>query len=271
MAGLPQQGLPQWRCRSCGLVPASALPNPRPAHMGSWPGQGPAACGGRSRSPGLLFGTGDGAATAGAAERPIKIVALGDSLTAGYQLPAERGVPGAARTGAQGQGARGRDRQCRRLRRYQLRRAGAARLVGAGRHRRGDPRARRQRHAARHRSQGHARGAGRDRPPPEGAPHRGAAVRHAGGAESWRRTMGARSTRSIRSLPPRTVWFSTRSSSTASFGDPKLKSGDGLHPTAPGVATIVARHSAQGGGLAGAGAGQAGVLTHHCHRRHAGA
>jgi acyl-CoA thioesterase-1 len=30
---------------------------------------------------------------AGAAERPIKIVALGDSLTAGYQLPADKAFP----------------------------------------------------------------------------------------------------------------------------------------------------------------------------------
>ena len=130
--------------------------NPRPAHMGT----GPAWSSGlrpRSRLPagGLLP-----AAAGGAAERPVKIVALGDSLTAG--LPAA-----------------GRARRSRRSSRRALKAKGlavevanagvsgdtasgglaAARLVGAGRHRRGDRRARRQRHAARRRSQGDARGA----------------------------------------------------------------------------------------------------------------
>ena len=148
---------------------------------------------------------------AGAAERPIKIVAFGDSLMAGYQLAAKRRFPGAARKGAQGQGPQRRGRQRRRVRRHRLGRACPARLVGAGRHRRGDRRARRQRHAARRRSQGHARGAGADRQPAEAARHRGDAVRHAGGAELRRglrkgvqrdlsgACLGARSSSSIRS------------------------------------------------------------------------
>ncbi len=83
------------------------------------------------------------------------------------------------------QGARGRNQQCRRLRRHRIRRPGAARLVGAGGHRRGHPRTRRQRHAARHQPGGHARGARRDPAPPDRAPHRGPVVRHARGAQSW--------------------------------------------------------------------------------------
>ena len=102
----------------------------------------------------------------------------------GFGLPVEDALPGKARARAQGEGDRGRDRQCRRLGRHRGGRARAARLVGAGRHRRRDPRTRRQRRAARHRSEGDARGARRDHPPAEGAPHRGAARRHAGAAQS---------------------------------------------------------------------------------------
>ncbi len=158
------------------------------------------------------------------------------------------GVSGQARAGAQGQGHRGRDRQCRRLRRH--RSGGLARLdwsVPDG-HRRGDPRARRQRHAARHRPEGHARRARRDRAPAEGAPHRGAARRHAGAAPISGRTMCRRSMRSIRSLPRRTTSCSIRSSWRASRPTPSSIMRDGMHPTAAGVDVIVDRHPAEGGG-----------------------
>ena len=197
------------------------VPESAPRSYGKLGRQGPAACGGACVA-GLALA--DARPPASAAERTIKVVALGDSLTAGYQLHGQRGVPGAARKGAQGQGARGRGRQRRRVRRHQLRRARPARLVGAGRHRCGDPRARRQRHAARHRSQDHARGAGRDRPPPEGAPHRGAVVRDAGRAESRAGLSCGRSTRSIRSSPRRTSCCSIRSSWTASWAIPSSTS-----------------------------------------------
>ena len=119
-----------------------------------------------------------------AAERTIKFVALGNLLTAGYQL-AGAGMLFRCNSNAalKAKGLCGRGRQRRRVRRHQLRRPGPARLVGAGRHRRGDPRARRQRHAARRRSQGHAGGACRNCAPPQGAQYRGAVVRDAGRAD----------------------------------------------------------------------------------------
>ena len=231
-------------------MPAPAL-DPRPAHMGSGP----------SRSSGLrlAFAVAGLVFTGLVARRtrpsgPIKIVALGDSLTAGYQLRGSAALPGAARTGAEGQGPRRRGRQRRRLRRHHLRRPGAARLVGAGGHRRGDPRTRRQRHAARRRSQGHARGAGGNRTPPEGAPHRGAAVRHAGRAEFGRGLWSARSMRSIRSLPRRTISCSIRFSWMASWPIPSSIRATACIRQAAGVATIVVRHLAQGRGADRAGA-----------------
>ena len=127
----------------------------------------------------LLWRAGRGARAAGQ-DRGVRRFADG-------RLPArdERRLPGAARTGAQGQRRQRAGRQCRRVRRHRVRRAFAARLVGAGRHRCRDGRAWRQRHAARHRSQGHASRAGADRQPAEAARYRGDAVRHAGGAELW--------------------------------------------------------------------------------------
>ena len=176
-----------------------------------------------------------------AADQPVKIVALGDSLIAGYQLPAGDAFPVRLERALRAQGRRGRDRQCRRLRRHQLGRAGAARLVGAGGHRRGDPGAWRERHAARRRSEGDARGARRDRPPAEGAPHRGAAVRHAGAAES-RAGLRARVQSDLSGARRRRMaCCSIRFSSTASPPTPSLNQRDGMHPNADGVAAIVER------------------------------
>ena len=80
-----------------------------------------------------------------------------------------------------------------------------------------------------------------DHRPAEGARHRGAAVRHAGAAESGA-GLCARVRRDLsRACRQQRSWCSIRSSSTASSADAKLNQRDGLHPTAAGVATIVAR------------------------------
>ena len=79
-----------------------------------------------------------------AADGPVRIVALGDSPDRRVTAAGQRGLPGQARTGAQGQRHRGRDHQCGRLRRHGGRRAGPAGLVGAGGNRRRHRRARRQ-------------------------------------------------------------------------------------------------------------------------------
>ena len=78
------------------------------------------------------------------------------------------------------------------------------------------------------------------------APDPGAARRHAGAAQSGRRTMGAPSTPSIPISPRNTAPSSIRSSSTASPADPKLNQRDGLHPTAAGVDVIVAQDLPRG-------------------------
>ncbi len=61
-------------------------------------------------------------ALARAADRPVRIVALGDSLTAGYGLPDDDAFPAKLQARAEGQGHRRRRRQRRRLRRHRLRR-----------------------------------------------------------------------------------------------------------------------------------------------------
>ena len=124
-------------------------------------------------------------------------------------------VSGEARKGAQGQRRRGRDRECRRLRRHRLGRIVAARLVGRGRHRSRDPRTRRQRHAARRRSQGDARGARDDHRAAESAQHRGAAVRHARRAQYGRGLSRATSMQSFPISRPNTDSSIIRSSSKA--------------------------------------------------------
>ena len=52
--------------------------------------------------------------------------------------------------------------------------------------------------------------------------------------------MRARSTRSIRSSPRRTIWCFYPFFLDGVVADPKLNQRDGLHPTAEGVAKIVA-------------------------------
>ena len=140
-------GAPQSRFRSCGLV---LRPSVVPAgHMGSR--AAPVQHRGVRRY--WLALARRCCPPAAAAERPIRIVVLGDSLSAGFGLAGAGRAAGEARARAQGQGAQRRDRERRRVGRHRGGRACAARLVGAGGNRRGDPRTRRQRCAARHRSE----------------------------------------------------------------------------------------------------------------------
>ena len=170
---------------------------------------------------------------------PVRSSAFGDSLMAGFGLPARDAFPRSCRRALQARRASMSSRQCRRIRRHHQRRPGAARLVGAGRHRavilelgandmlRGvapditeKPR--------------------RDAAPAAAAQDPGAAGRHARRAQSRPGLPGA-STRSIPDSPPTTARCSTRSSSTASRAMPALNQPDGLHPTAAGIDVIVDR------------------------------
>ena len=131
---------------------------------------------------------------AGGAPQPTgrcAIVALGDSLTAGFGLPAERRFRPSCSGRSPPRASPSRS-PMRRFRRYGVGRARAARLVGAGRHRRGHPRARRQRRAARldpadprARSTAILRAA-------RGAPHPGAPL-----PACWRRPISAPTTRAL--------------------------------------------------------------------------
>ena len=177
-----------------------------------------------------------------AAERPVRRRRCGAaSENRGPGRFARRGLwpagrcrlPGEARAGAQGQGPGGRGRQCRGLRRHRLRRPRAARLVGAGGDRRRHPRARRQRHVAGDRSQGHAGGARGDRAAARRAADRRAHRRHAGRRPIWAPTTAATSRRSIPTLRPRTACCSILSSSTASPPTPGSISAMERIPTPP--------------------------------------
>ena len=71
-------------------------------------------------------------AAAPAEARLLHIVALGDSLTAGYGLPPGEAFPDALARALKARGLGRRSRQCRRLGRHRSRRAGALRLERAG-------------------------------------------------------------------------------------------------------------------------------------------
>ena len=118
-----------------------------------------------------------------AAERPVRIVVLGDSLSAGFGLAAPDALPAKLERALKAKGIAVAIENAGVSGDTAGRRPCAARLVGRRRHRRGDPRARRQRCAARHRPEGDARGARSHHPAAEGAAHRGAARRHAGAAQ----------------------------------------------------------------------------------------
>jgi acyl-CoA thioesterase-1 len=181
-----------------------------------------------------------GGRSAANAETPVKIVALGDSLTAGLGLPEKDGfVPRLqAALAAKGMPSRSRMPASPAIPRGW---AGPPRLVGAGRHRRRDRRTWRQRHAARDQAAGDARRAGDDPATPDRAPHRRSSVRHARGAESRVPITVRPSSASIPSLRPNTARCSIRSSSTASPPISASMQHDGLHPAAAGVDVIVAR------------------------------
>ena len=186
--------------------------NPCPAHMGSW----------RHRSSGLrrpsrslgLFSPGWPARRT-RPNGPIKMVALGDSLTAGFQLTGRAAFPAQLERALKAKGLAveianagvgGRHRS-----------GGLARLdwsvptgtdavileLGANDMLRGiDPKITRA-------------ALERNRPPPEGAQYRGAAVRHAGCAE-FRAGLCARVRCDLSGACDRaTFWCSTRSSSMA--------------------------------------------------------
>ena len=122
-----------------------------------------------------------------ASGKPIKMVVLGDSLSAGLGLSASAAFPGTLAKILGKQRDKGRDDQCRGVRRYRLGRAGPARLVDPGGNRGRDPRTRRQRRAARHRPRRHPIGAVGHPDAAEGAQDRRPVVRDAGAAELWQR------------------------------------------------------------------------------------
>ena len=72
------------------------------------------------------------ASAASRQSQPLRIVVLGDSLVAGFQLKPSDAFPGAARARPEGARPRRGSDQCRRFGRYDGRRAGAAALGGAG-------------------------------------------------------------------------------------------------------------------------------------------
>ena len=169
--------------------------------------------------------------------QPLQLVALGDSLTAGYGLPPGQAFPDVLQRALKARGLGRRGRQRRRLRRHRRRRAGALRLERAGGHGRADRRTRRQRHAARHADPAAAEAA-------LGAnPRQGARTAHiatllAGmrAAPELRRRLQAALRRDLsRSRPALTASRSIRSFSTASPATPSSIRSDGLHPTREGV------------------------------------
>ena len=162
---------------------------PENASYGHFAHPRPGSCAGARRGAGL--------AAAPAEARPLHVVALGDSLTAGYGLPPGEAFPDVLARALKARGLGRRGRQRRRLGRHRSRRAGALRLERAGGHRRADRRTRRQRHAARHgprRRRGGARANSR-----EGArgAYRDAADRHARARPISAPTINGASTPSI--------------------------------------------------------------------------
>ena len=117
------------------------------------------------------------------AERPVRIVVLGDSLSAGFGLAAPDALPAKLERALKQKGIAVAIENAGVSGDTAGRGACAARLVGRRGDRRGDPRARRQRRAARFRPEGDPRGARSDHQAAEGAAHRGAARRNAGAAQ----------------------------------------------------------------------------------------
>ena len=172
--------------------------------------------------------------------RTLHLVALGDSLTAGFGLPPGQGFPEALERALRAKGydvevanaGVSGDTAADGLARYDWARAGGDRCA--------DRRTRRQRHAARARS---GRGQGRAGGDPDAGARRlisPRCCRHARRAQSGRRLPERGSTRSIPISPSNSASRSIRSFSTAIAADPKLNQKDGLHPTREGVEKIVA-------------------------------
>ena len=180
-----------------------------------------------------------GATPAAPERKPIKMVVLGDSLSAGLGLPASAAFPARLQkalkakgievdiinAGVSGDTSFGRPRP--------------ARLVGAGGYRGRDCRTRRQRRLARHRSGDHARGAFRHSDAAKGPQDRGSLVRHARAAELRQPSIRRGSTRSIRSSPKHSACRCIRFSWRASPPRPGSIRRTALHPTAEGVDVIV--------------------------------
>ena len=122
------------------------------------------------------------AGQAAAAAAPIRIVALGDSLTSGHRLPRARGVPGRSRSGPQrGRGIRGRG-EPRCVRRHDIGRCPAPDGRAGRSPRRAHRRAGRQRRVARRARLRRCGGTSRRLSNGTGAWRHGPAVRHGGAA-----------------------------------------------------------------------------------------
>ena len=166
------------------------------------------------------------------------ILVFGDSLTAGFGLPAEQ-LSGPSRSAAARRGHPRPRRQCRGIGRHHRRRSRAARLGARRKARPRDPRTRRQRRAARHRPEtvranldamiGKIQASGAKLLLTACAPRR----------------IGARSTSRVRPGVSRAC-AGARGGALSVFsrrcGDgPKLNQPDGLHPNERGVAALVDR------------------------------
>ena len=173
--------------------------------------------------------------------RALRLVALGDSLTAGYGLPPGKAFPDQLEAALQGERMGCRRRQCRRIGRHRGRRARALRLgvpadanaliveLGANDMLRGQSPDDHERGARGHPRQG------------QGRAFADAHRRHARRAQSRR----AITIRRFDAIYPQLA--ASHGTTLYPFfldgvaGDAKLNQPDGMHPTAAGVAVIVSR------------------------------
>ena len=234
-----RRGTRQSRCRSCGLSLRHGSARMSDRSYGK-PGRPVQTRRLRRSGAGVFRRIVAGRQPRPAAGRPVRIVVLGDSLTRRLRACRRRTrLPAKLEARAQGQGPRGRDRECRRFRRYRGGRACAARLVGAegtdavilelGANdalRGADPKATRAAlEAIIRRLKERA--------------HRGAARRHAGAAQ-FRTGLCAGVRRDLsRSSRPTHDLILYPFFLDGVAGDRALNQRDGLHPTAAGVDVIV--------------------------------
>ncbi len=183
-------------------------------------------------------GSGWGGVPAG--NRAPVILAFGDSLTAGFGLPAGQSFPEQLEQALRARGIEARVVECRGLWRHHGGRVGATRLVACRQAGSRDPRARRQRHAARHRAVRGALQPRQDDREDQGERRQAAARRHARLAE-----LGQRYKKEFDRIYPELA----RAHGVALYPffldgvamDPELNQPDGLHPNRRGVARIVER------------------------------